>query len=191
MTSNTRSWMTKAVLLATILQAASAQTPQQPVTANLCEVVASPGRYNGKVLSVEGILLPGEHFVLLYSPSCKPKEGFDVRVQAVFPPEWVSSPNGKQLHRLFNQGKNASVKLIGTFESGNSSYYGTDAAPFRFTIREISSVKKAAGGRPFASGLKLPVPLVEAVEVRGAALFAVLAKGASSLCFGPIPSLRF
>ena len=147
MMSNSRSLMIKAVLLAIILQAASAQTLQQPVTANLCEVVASPDRYNGKVLSLEGILLPGEHFVLLYSPSCKPKEGFDVRIQAVFPPEWVSSPNGKQLHKLFNHRTNASVKLIGTFESRNSTYYGTDAAPFRFTIREISSVKKAPGSK--------------------------------------------
>jgi hypothetical protein len=31
-------------------------------------------------LSVEGILLPGEHSVLLYSPSCKPKESFDVGI---------------------------------------------------------------------------------------------------------------
>ena len=131
-----------AVLLAIILQAASAQSPQQPVTANLCEVVASPGRYNGKVLSMEGILLPGEHSVLLYSPSCKPKESFDVGIQAVFPPEWVSSPNGKQLHKLFSHRTNASVKLIGTFES-ETGRYGPDVARFRFTIREISSVKKA------------------------------------------------
>jgi hypothetical protein len=141
MMSSSRSLMIKAVLLAIILQAASAQTPQQPVTANLCEVVASPDRYNGKVLSVEGILLPGEHSVLLYSPSCKPKESLDVGIQAVFPPEWVSSPNGKKLHKLFNHRANASVKLIGTFESGTDRY-GPDAARFRFTIREISSVEK-------------------------------------------------
>jgi hypothetical protein len=94
------------------------------------------------MLSVEGILLPGEHSVLLYSPSCKPKEGFDVGIQAVFPPDWVSSPNGKQLHKLFNHRTNASVKLIGTFESG-AGRYGPDVARFRFTITEISSVKKA------------------------------------------------
>src|SRR5580692_267501 len=102
MMNNSRSLVTLAVLLATILPAASAQSPQQPVTANLCEVVASSDRYNGKVMSVEGILLPGEHSVLLYSPSCKPKEGFDVGIQALFPPGWVSSPNGKQLHKLFS-----------------------------------------------------------------------------------------
>jgi len=134
--------MIKAVLLAFILHAASAQTPQQPVTANLCEVVASPESYNGKVLLVEGILLPGEHSVLLYSSSCIPKESFDVGIQAVFPPEWESSPKGKQLRQFLHRGKSASVKLIGTFESGNGRY-GPDAAQFRFTIREISSVKKA------------------------------------------------
>jgi hypothetical protein len=48
-----------AVLLATILPASSAQSPQQSITANLCAVVASPDRYNGKVLPVEGTLLPG------------------------------------------------------------------------------------------------------------------------------------
>jgi len=133
----------RAVMLGIILQTAvSARTQQQPVTANLCEVVASPDGYNGKVLSVEGILLPGEHSVLLYSPSCKPKEGFDVGIQVVFPPEWASSPNGKQLHKLFNRRTNASVKLVGTFESG-AGRYGPDVARFRFTISEISSVKKA------------------------------------------------
>jgi len=122
--------------------AASAQTPQQPLRANLCEVVASPDGYNGKMLLVEGILLPGKHSVLLHSPSCKPKEGFDVGIQAVFPSDWASSPNGKQLHKLFNHRRNANVKLIGTFESG-AGRYGPDVARFRFTITEISSVKKA------------------------------------------------
>jgi hypothetical protein len=131
--------------MAIILQAASAQTPQQPIIANLCEVVASPDRYNGKVLSVEGILSPGEHSVLLYSPSCKPKESLDVGIQAIFPPEWVASRNGKKLHKLFNHRTNASVKLIGMFESGTGRY-GPDVARFRFTIREISSVQKRTLG---------------------------------------------
>jgi hypothetical protein len=134
--------MIATVMLAISLQTTSAQTPQQPVTVNLCDVVASPDKFSGKVLSVEGILLPGEHSVLLYSTSCKPKEGFDVRIEAVFPPNWVSSPSGKRLHELFNRRTNASVKLIGTFESG-SGPYGPDKDPFLFTIREISSVEPA------------------------------------------------
>jgi hypothetical protein len=142
MMNNARSLLTIAVLLATIWPAAPPQSHQQEVTASLCEVVASPDKYNGKVLSVEGILLPGEHSVLLDSPSCQPKESFDVGIQALFPPGWVSSPNGKQLHKLFNHRTNASVKLVGTFESGTGRY-GPDAAKFRFTIIEISSVKKA------------------------------------------------
>ncbi len=142
MNSNRTSTARTVILAIMLTVAASAQTPQQPVTANLCEVVASPDGYNGKMLSVEGILLPGEHSVLLYSPSCKPKESLDVGIQAVFPPDWVSSPNGKQLHKLFNHRTNASVKLIGTFESG-AGRYGPDVARFRFTITEISSVEKA------------------------------------------------
>jgi hypothetical protein len=140
------------VMLAIVLQVTSAATPQQPVAANLCEMVASPDGYNGKVLSVEGILLPSEHSVMLYSPSCKPKYGFDVGIEAVFPPDWVTSPNGKRLHKLFNHRTNASVKLIGTFEAGNGRY-GPDVARFRFTIKEISSVKKAlSDAHSYAAG---------------------------------------
>jgi TonB family protein len=150
-----------AVMLAIIVQTASAQTPQPPVTANLCDVVASPDKYSGKVLSVEGILHPGERSVLLYSTSCKPKEGFDVGIQAVFPSEWVSSPNGKQLHELFNRRTNASVKLVGTFESGTGPY-GPDKDPFLFTIREIFSVEPAPS---LGSGLQLLTP-TEGVDFR-------------------------
>lgn len=143
MNSN-RTLMVRAVMPAVILLAAvSAQTRPSHIAVNLCQVVASPAEYRGKVLLVEGILLPGEHSVLLYSPSCKPKEDFDVGIQAVFPPEWVSSPNGKQLHKLLTHRKNASVKLIGTFESG-ADRYGPDVARFRFTISEILSVRKAS-----------------------------------------------
>jgi len=152
--SNSGRSMIAAVMLAIIPQTTSAQTPQPPVTVNLCDVVASPDKYNGKVLSVEGILHPGEHSVLLYSTSCQPKEGFDVGIQAVFPPEWVSSPNGKQLHELFNRRTNASVKLIGTFESGTGPY-GPDEDPFRLTIREISSFEPAPS---LSSGLQLLTP---------------------------------
>jgi hypothetical protein len=45
----------------------------------------------------------------------------DMGIQAVFPPDSVSSPNGKQLHKLFNHRTNASVTVIGTFESGGRS----------------------------------------------------------------------
>jgi hypothetical protein len=135
--------MMKMILLALILTVPHLASPQQPpAEIDICKLVATPSEYNGKMLSVEGILLPSEHSVLLYSPSCKPKEGFDVGIQAVFPPDWVSSPNGKQLHKLFNHRTNASVKLIGTFESG-AGRYGPDVARFRFTITGISSVKKA------------------------------------------------
>jgi hypothetical protein len=135
--------MTKAILLALILTAPRLASPQQPPTeVDICKLIAAHAEYNGKTLSVEGILIPGDHSVLLYSPSCKPRESFDVGIQSVFPPNWASSSNGKQLHKLLSHRKNASVKLIGTFESG-AGRYGPDVARFRFTIIEISSVKKA------------------------------------------------
>jgi hypothetical protein len=88
------------------------------------------------------VLLPSESFVLLYSPECKPKEGFDVGIEAVFPPDGVSLPNGKKLDEFLHRRKSASVRLSGTFDSEVGSY-GPYAARFRFTISEIASVAKA------------------------------------------------
>jgi hypothetical protein len=58
-------------LAVSLHDAAPGQTSSEPVVINLCDVVASPASYNHKLLSLEGILLPGDHSVLLYSPSCK------------------------------------------------------------------------------------------------------------------------
>jgi hypothetical protein len=140
-------------MVATILQAAvSAQVRPEPVVANLCEVVASPADYNKKVLSIEGILFPSEHSLLLYSPSCRPKVGFATGIDAVLPTEWQSLRNGKQLRKFLHRRKRASVKLIGTFESGAYSY-GPDGARFRFVISEITSVEKAPYGPASGTGV--------------------------------------
>jgi len=132
----------RAVILAIILQAtASAQTEQQPVTANLCDVFVSPAVYNQKVLSVEGVISPSYHSLFLSSPACRPKEDLDLTTEAILPLSWESIPNGKQLRRFLHRGKSASVRLVGTFE-GDAHRYGPDGARFRFVIREISSVGK-------------------------------------------------
>lgn len=134
--------MVQNLVLALILcGVASAQARPEPVEVELCKVVASPGKYDGKLLSVEGILSPSEHSLVLYSPSCKPREGLDVGIQAVFPPAWDSWPLAKQLQRILRSRKNAHVRVSGTFESGIDRY-GPDVDRFRFTITEISSVKK-------------------------------------------------
>jgi len=131
-------------MLMIILQAAASAQPQpEPIAANLCEVVASPAEYNKKVISVEGILFPGEHSLALYSPSCKPREGFNVTIQAVLPAGWESIRNGKRLRKLLQGHKEARVKISGMFETG-AGPYGPDVAQFRFVVSEISSVEKQA-----------------------------------------------
>jgi hypothetical protein len=147
------SLLMRGVMVATILQAVvSAQVRPEPVAANLCEVIASPADYNKRVLSTEGTLFTGEHSLTLYSPSCPPKLGINARIEAVLPPSWESLPNGKQLRKFFHRRKSASVKLIGTFESGAYSY-GPDGARFRFVISEITSVEKAPYGPASGRGV--------------------------------------
>jgi hypothetical protein len=119
----------------------SAQRPTDLLKVDLCAVVASPVEYNQKQLAVAGILSPSYHSLALYSGSCKPKEGYDVTVQAVLPPDWQSWPNGKRLSKILRAHKDASVHLVGKFEGG-AERYGPDAARYRFVITEIASVEK-------------------------------------------------
>lgn len=123
--------------------AAAPQTNDQAVVTNLCNVVASPNDYSNSVITVEGILFPGDHSLALYSPSCKPREGFDVTMQAVLPSGWKSLPDGRQLRKFLKSGKKAHVKVTGKFETAGR--YGPDAARFRFVVSGISSVEKPSG----------------------------------------------
>jgi hypothetical protein len=130
-------------MLATFLQAAaSAQVRPEPVAANLCDVFQSPAVYDQKVLSVEGVLLPSEHCLFLIGPSCRSTHDLDFSTEAILPPSWDSSRNGKELRKFLHRRKRVGVKLIGTFEySGHP--YGPEGTRFRFVKSEISSVEKA------------------------------------------------
>ena len=133
--------MMKTLLLALIFMAPQLSSSRQlPVEIDLCKLVAASSEYNGKVLTVEGVLYPGDHSLALYSPSCAPKEGSDVSMQAVLPMAWESWPKSKRLRVLLNKRRPAHVKVTGLFESG-ADRYGPDVARFRFTITEISSVE--------------------------------------------------
>ena len=148
MTSRRMSLIVLAVAFVTVFHAGgSAQTKTEAVSVDLCRMIASPNDYKAMTVSVRGVLSPGEHLLALYSPSCEPKAGVNLLIEAVLPPMWESLQRGKDLRKLLQKGKSASVELIGVFESGDSPY-GPEAAKFRFMIQEISWVKKVPSSRP-------------------------------------------
>jgi hypothetical protein len=121
----------------------AAQTGTEPQNINYCDVVASPIDYNGKVLSVEVILSPSEHVLSLYGESCVPREGYNVTTQAILPDSWESMPNGKKLRAILKHGREAKVKLVGTFENSGERF-GLGATRFRFSISRLNSVSNWA-----------------------------------------------
>ena len=129
------------LLIASLQFAVSAQT-DRPAVVDFCQVVTSPANYDKQVLSMEGILSPGEHSLLFYDVSCFPKEGFDTRILPVLSPDYASTPNGKKLSKIFRTRRDARVTLSGRFE-GSGGPYGPDVAPFRFAVSEIISVEKS------------------------------------------------
>jgi hypothetical protein len=145
-----RAGMNVVVLGAFLARCAAGQTSAKPQNVNYCDVVASPADYNGMILSIEVVLSPGEHSLALYSGACVPKEGGDDSTQAILPDSWQSLPNGKKLRAILKSGRDAKVKLVGTFESG-AGRFGPDAARFRFSISQVNSVsrsdEKPAGSR--------------------------------------------
>jgi hypothetical protein len=130
------------IVLAVVLMAcATGQTGAEPMSVNYCDVVASPADYNGKVLSVEVILSPSEHVLSLYGEVCVPKEGYNVTTQAILPGSWESMRNGKKLRAILKHGREAKVKLVGTFENSGERY-GVGATRFRFSISQVNSVSR-------------------------------------------------
>ena len=140
MKNNRVSLVLTTALTLTMQALVSAHTYPKNGTVDLCEVVASADKYNRKVLSIEGVLFPSEHSLALYSPSCKPRAGFNVTIQAILPKNWESSPHGKQLRKVLRHGHSARVNATGVFETGG--FFGPDGAKFRFAIREIWSVEE-------------------------------------------------
>jgi hypothetical protein len=129
------------LLIASFQFAVSAQTDRSAVV-DFCQVVTSPAKYDKQVVSMEGILSPGEHSAVFYNASCAPREGFDTRIFPVLPPDWSSSPKGKKLAKIFRTRKDARVTLSGSFD-GSGGPYGPDVAPFRLSVSEFISVEKA------------------------------------------------
>ncbi len=141
-----RAGMNVVVLAVLLARCAAGQTSAKPQNVNCCDVVASPADYNGKVLSIEVVLSPGEHSLVLYGDACLRKEGYDDSTQEILPDSWESLPNGKKLRAILKHGRDAKVKLVGTFESGQTRY-GPDVARFRFSISQANSVSRWNGNR--------------------------------------------
>jgi hypothetical protein len=116
------------------------ETIPQPQNVNYCEVITLPKDYDGKVLSVEVILVPGEHTLSLFGADCL-HLGYDRVTEAQLPNNWITLPNGRALSRILRRHLSAKVKLIGTFDS-SSGRYGPDGARFQFSISRIISVSK-------------------------------------------------
>jgi hypothetical protein len=131
------------LLFVVFLQSAAyGQIDKQPVSVDLCQVVTSPATYDKLVLSMEGTLSPGEHYLLFFNAFCIPKAGFDVRILAELPRDLNSVPNGKKLSNILKSQKDSHVRLTGKFESSGGPF-GPYAAPFRFSVTRIISAEKA------------------------------------------------
>jgi hypothetical protein len=112
----------------------------EPQSVNYCEVVTLPKDYDDKVLSVDVVLVPGEHTLSLFGADCL-HLGYDRVTEAQLPNNWTALPNGSALSRILRRHLSAKVKLIGTFDSSRGPY-GPDGARFRFSISRIISVSK-------------------------------------------------
>jgi hypothetical protein len=116
------------------------ETIPEPQSVNYCEVITLPKDYDGRVLSVDVVLVPGEHSLSLFGADCL-HLGYDRATEAQFPNNWVALPNGKVLSRILSRHLSAKAKLIGTFDSSRGRY-GPDGARFQFSISRILSVSK-------------------------------------------------
>jgi hypothetical protein len=105
----------------------------------LCDVVRSPNAFKNSKITIDGVLLPSEHSLLLFSPSCAPTSSDDVRILAILPDAIFVSRNGKKLRSLLRKGHAVAIRATGVFEAGDGPY-GADAFRFQFVIQNLESV---------------------------------------------------
>ena len=115
-----------------------AQAIPEPQIVDYCEVVTLPSNFEGKVLSVEAILVPGEHSLSLFGLTCL-QLGYNRITAAILPSDWLSLRNAKKLSKILQHHHSAKVNVVGMFESDKGPY-GPDGDRFQFTISEIRSV---------------------------------------------------
>jgi hypothetical protein len=124
------------ILLAVVSTSrAVGETTPEPLNVNYCKVVTLPKDYDGKVLSVDVVLVPGEHTLSLFGADCL-RLGCHRVTEAQLPNNWIALPNGRALSHILARHLSAKVKLIGTFDSFRGSY-GPDGASFQFSISRI------------------------------------------------------
>ena len=117
---------------------AAGETIPEPHSVNYCEVVTLPKDYDGKVLSIDVILVPGEHVLSMFGADCQ-HLGYDRVTEAELPNNWITLANGRALSRILRRHLSARVKLIGTFDCSKVRY-GPDGARFLFSISRIIAV---------------------------------------------------
>ena len=110
-------------------------------TVDFCTAVKSPEKYDKKVISTKGILLPGEHSAGFYSPACTPSETNKVNTQGVLEESASPKPLVMKLRRLLKSQSAAKVEAEGVFYSDGGPF-GPDVATFRFVIQRLKFVEK-------------------------------------------------
>jgi hypothetical protein len=128
-----------AIFVFTIPHNISAQNPS--ATIPFCEMVSHPEIYDGKVVSVVAVAIPGEHSLIFSDPACKPVEERNTSTQMVLPDSVISTSLGKKLSKTLRRMQNAKVSVIGRFY-GSGGPYGADNARFRFVVERVNSVAR-------------------------------------------------
>jgi hypothetical protein len=133
------------ILLAATAFHGAGQMPVQTASrsANFCDVVKAPERFENRVIATKGILLPGEHSLGFYDPACKPTETNKISTQGVLDSAIGPKRLADKLRKLFRKQTPAEVEVEAVFHSEGGPF-GADVARFRIVIQHLTSVQKLA-----------------------------------------------
>jgi hypothetical protein len=107
---------------------------------SVCDLVESADRYDKRTVFTEGLMVPSEHSVGLYSPQCRPTEKNDFTAQVTFDAGWDKSAQGRNLTKLLRKQRTAKVRVEGVFLASGGPY-GPDRARFRFVVNHVLTAK--------------------------------------------------
>jgi hypothetical protein len=140
---------------------ASHATSSQEVKVTLCDLMAHPGDYAGKPVTVKATLARGMEFSIFTDEACQPVPDKAKLILAKLNSNQFESPIGKKLSKLLKQKQRAEVTVVGVFTDPGRFIGHQNCCRYALEVQQLLSVQELKakldrestdGGNPKGAG---------------------------------------
>jgi hypothetical protein len=146
-----REQMTKLVPIVALVLLSSAlgegvkhkESADKPTT-TLCDLLANPSRYSGKLVTIKGIYASGEEYAILKDDSCQPAPDKTKLVLATFSSKrQFKSTLDKKLTKLLKKNQQAEVTVVGVFTDPGHNIGHQGCCRYKLEVQRVLRVEES------------------------------------------------